>query len=68
MSLRIYLPKFRFSNPKLPIERVRSEWEKRSGRRCNVCHVLGDEFHFLFQCSIFIDERKLLLPKYFGLI
>ena len=30
-----------------------------------MCHVVGDEFHFLFQCSIFNDERKLLLPKYY---
>ena len=30
-----------------------------------MCHVLGDEFYFLFQCSIFNDDRKLLLPKYY---
>ena len=65
VSLRIALSKFRVSNHKLPIERGRYENLERSERKCNVCHVLGDEFHFLFLCSIFNDERKLLLPKYY---
>ena len=26
---------------------------------------LGDEFHYLFQCSYFENERKMLLPKEF---
>ena len=63
VSLRIPLTKFRVSNHKLPIGRGRYENLGRSERKCNVCHVLGDEFHFLFQCSIFNDERNLLLPK-----
>ena len=65
VSLRIYLTKFRVSNHKLPIERGRYENLERSERKCNVCHVLGDKFHFLFQYSIFNDERRLLLQKYY---
>ena len=29
---------------------------------CNLCE-LGDEFHYLFKCTFFSDERKTLLPK-----
>ena len=29
------------------------------------CRLLGDEFLFLFQCSIFKDEKKLHLLKYY---
>ena len=48
VSLRISLTKFRFSNHKLPIERGIYENLECSERKCNVCHVLGDELHFLF--------------------
>ena len=24
---------------------------------------LGDEFHYLFECSYFVDQRKVYLPK-----
>ena len=60
VSSRISIIKFRVSNHKLQIERGRYENLMRSERKYNVSHVLGDEFHFLFQCSIFNDERKLV--------
>ena len=31
---------------------------------CNY-NVLGDEFHYLFECEFFKDLRKLYLPKYY---
>ena len=48
VSLRIFLTKFRVSNHQLPIERGRYENLEHGERKCNVCQVLGDEFHFLF--------------------
>ena len=34
---------------------------------CNLCNCqkLGDEYHYVFECSSLNDKRKQLLPKYF---
>jgi hypothetical protein len=31
---------------------------------CN-CQKLGDEYHYVLECSFLNDKRKQLLPKYF---
>ena len=62
-QLRTSLTKFRVCNHKLPIELSRFDSTPRSQRLCNVCNKLGDEFHFLFECVQFRNERKLLLSK-----
>ena len=43
----------RYTRPKTPIEL----------RLCHVCNVLEDEEHLLVECSLYNDDRKLLLEK-----
>jgi hypothetical protein len=35
-------------------------------RICDLCNKeeLGDEFHYLFNCTFFKDERKQFIPEY----
>ena len=35
--------------------------------RCKMCNVLEDEFHFLFECSLYNGLRESLLPKMYYL-
>ena len=65
-ALRIPLTRFRVVNHKLPIEKGRYENIPRHERKCTHCNVLGDEFHFLFQCITFNNERKLFLSRYYS--
>ena len=46
-------------NHKLPIEKGRFEGVARELRTCNLCgdNSLGDEFHYLFRCEYFYDDR-----------
>ena len=52
--------KFRCGSHKLPIEMGRFFSIDRSERICDLCNKeeLGDEFHYLFNCTFFKDERK----------
>jgi len=34
-------------------------------RKCNTCALLEDEYHFLFECSLFTDLRKQYIGKYY---
>lgn len=56
---------FRCLNHKLPIEWGRF-WEvERDDRTCDLCFLnkLGDEFHYIFECTYFEDQRRLYIPK-----
>ena len=61
--------KFRLSCHRLPIQKQRYLNIDRNDRLCDLCdkQELGDEFHYLFNCSnaIISDNRKRLLPRYF---
>ena len=60
------LCKFRTSNHKLPIEVGRWEGVPLNERKCLHCNTdIGDEFHYLFKCSHFTNERTLYLKPYF---
>jgi hypothetical protein len=39
----------------------------RENRYCNLCNcqTLGDQYHYVLECSSVNDKRKQLLPKYF---
>ena len=59
--------KFRTLNHRLPIQRGRILGIERNDRKCEKCPMddLGDEFHYLLQCSFFNDDRNKFLKKYF---
>ena len=65
--LALSLLKFRVMNHKFPVEFGRFQNIDRSQRTCHLCtsNVLGDEFHYLFQCKYFLTDRKKYIKKYF---
>ena len=56
---------FRTLNHKLPIEYGRFCSSDRDDRVCelSLSDRLGDEFHYLFECSYFVDQQKAYIPK-----
>ena len=64
---RIIMCKFRLGNHKLPIVKGRFLNIAKEERVCNLCNLnlIGDEFHYLFMCSHFNNERTQYLKKYF---
>ena len=34
-------------------------------RKCKICDKLEEEFHFLFECSLYADLRKQYISRYF---
>ena len=67
MKAYIDLAKFRTTNNILPIEKGRWDNIERNERCCNLCdtNLIGDEFHYLFECEILKDIRQIYLPKYY---
>ena len=61
------LCKFRTTNHRLIIETGRWHKIERSDRVCNLCNqgLVGDEFHYLLECSSLYSERKDLLGNEF---
>ena len=59
--------KLRTSNHYLPVETGRWNNTERHERKCTSCNdnELGDEYHYIFVCDNFRNERNLLLPKYY---
>ena len=47
------ITRFRCGSHHLPIETMRWGRVPREDRRCGRCHVLGDEFHYIFHCIDF---------------
>ena len=66
-DLRIALSKFRCVNHKLPIERGRFWGVARDDRICDLCNSakLGDEYHYIFECTYLRTERQKFIPKVF---
>ena len=67
-KFRIALTQLRVSSHRLEIETGR--WTKpnkisRENRKCQVCSILEDEFHFLFECYLYKDLRKQYIKPYF---
>ena len=60
------LCRFRTCNHKLPVERGRYSNIPRHRRFCNVCDsdVLGDEMHFILECTGLLELRKQYLPTW----
>ena len=66
-SHRISLIRLICSSHRLGIETGR--WQRpqilRENRKCSACNKLDDEYHFLLECSLFVDYRKKFIKKYF---
>ena len=63
-KLRNIFVNYRLCNNKLPIETGRWLNIDRNLRRCILCNKnnVGDEFHYVFECSAFDLERDINLP------
>ena len=60
------MSKFRMCNHKLPIELGRHNNIERNLRKCNKCGIdIGDEYHYLFICDYFKDERSMFIQGSF---
>ena len=64
-SLRVVLSKFRLSDHELNIETGRHLNIKHDERYCLFCNdnSIEDEYHILFQCSKYFEERNTLYLK-----
>ena len=62
---RITLCKFRTTNHRLIIETGRWHNIDRDDRICTLCNagLIGDEFHYLLECTYFNDDRKTFLGR-----
>ena len=65
LSLSIPFCKFRLNNAKFPF--VLKQQNRLASNECTLCTLekLGDNFHFLFECTRFKMHRKRLLPQYY---
>ena len=63
--IRILLCKLRLGNSKLSIERGRYNNVQRKQRYCELCNhnIIGDEFHFILECTVLNELRLKFLPK-----
>ena len=59
--------KFRCHNHRLPVEAGVFINIPRNERKCTLCYNndIGDEFHFIFKCNHFRQQRKDLLKGYY---
>ena len=57
-----YITRLRLGSHLLPIETGRWTRTPRNERICRNCNVLGDERHYLYDCSL-IDRNNMLLPQ-----
>ena len=62
----LLLCKFRTTNHKLPIEKGRWSNIPRENRYCELCQKkqIGDEYHYIFECTNLSEKRTSLLPKH----
>ena len=62
----LLLCKFRTTNHKLPIEKGRWSNIPRENRYCELCqkNQIGDEYHYIFECTNLSEKRTSLLPKH----
>ena len=66
-SLWFFMIKFRCVNIKIPVVAGRYNSIPLDERLCTICNdnSIGDQFHYIFQCSYFNDFRKKLIKKYY---
>lgn len=61
------LCRFRCGSHRLPVETGRWRNTPRNERLCTLCesHDIGDEFHYIFECNFFNEERRKFLSNHF---
>lgn len=62
------LSKLRMSSHRLEVEAgrwVRPNKIPLDERKCYFCQVLEDEYHFVLECSVYLDLRKKYISRYF---
>ena len=66
-DLRKAFCNYRCLNHRLPVEQGRFWGVDRDDRICDICNMnsIGDEFHYIFECKFFNEERKQFLPQDF---
>jgi hypothetical protein len=64
-KLRELFTKFRCRNHKLPIEIGVYTGVVKEERICAMCNELGDEFHYIFSCNQFQQQRVDFLNNYY---
>ena len=60
------ITKFRLGSHNLPIETGRWKRTQRQDRLCATCGVLGDEFHFVYNCCVIPRGEIGSLPRTFS--
>ena len=69
VKFRVALTKLRVSSHRLEIETGRWSRPKvdRQNRKCKVCNAgpVEDEFHFIFECSEYIEFRQSLIKPFY---
>jgi hypothetical protein len=66
--IRINFSRFRLSSHILEIERGRYKKPVAvpiNERKCKICNKLEDEFHFLFECSLYKDIRSPYIKRFY---
>lgn len=63
----VRLCRFRTTNNYLPIETGRWRNVARENRYCHLCNCekIGDEYHYILECTSIHDQRKIYLPRYY---
>ena len=66
---RYAICKFKCANHKMPIVSGRYSNIAVDARKCTLCNLkpreIGDEFHYLFKCPFFKEERVRYIKRYF---
>ena len=66
-KFRNALVRLRVSSHRLEVEVGR--WNRQrveyAERKCRVCNKLEDEYHFIFECTIYEDLKRNYIPRYY---
>ena len=62
------MSRLKMSSHRLQVESGR--WHKSasvpvSERKCTICNKLEDEFHFMFECSLYTELRNKYIKSYY---
>ena len=67
LNLKIIFTRFRCRNFNIPVEKGSYFNIPLASRTCDLCGAddIGDEFHYLFTCRFFCNERKKSFKQYY---